>query len=183
MLRLLTFRVLTISFLAVHLFIFVNHPSAPAASAPPLLLPQPQPPPPPPPPPKAAQAHPPSQKVSPVQSLYSQQNASRPESNTTKNCYDGRSLVVVITRSVVAPKRRPQRLEAISRTWGRDLVRIGATVMVLSMEPESECVDLLFTCLTPPMDLVTRKSEVFTWLITKVLLPLDGPSRVSHFLW
>lgn len=42
----------------------------------------------------------------------------------------GKGVVVVITRSVVLPKRRRDRLEVIEKTWARDLKNKGARVYI-----------------------------------------------------
>jgi hypothetical protein len=44
------------------------------------------------------------------------------------NIYSGRGIVVVITRSVVQPKRRKERLKVIAETWGKDFLNRGSKV-------------------------------------------------------
>ena len=99
-------------------------------------------------------------------------------------CYDSRGLVVVVTRSVVSPKKRRQRLAVIAKTWGHDLVRAGASIVILSKDPATECKNLLhgMECLRPPMDLVAQKFEVFDWVMSSIVLRRTEPI-VRHMVW
>lgn len=100
--------------------------------------------------------------------------------------YNG--ITVIITRSVVTPARRGDRLAAIADTWARDLTARGTEVVVLAVDPFADCAAaragsargpnaaLPFTCLgaPPPLDLVRDKAAVFTWLVRRCLLGHTG---------
>jgi len=129
-------------------------------------------------------------------------SAAPPDSKCRK---EGDGIVVVITRSVVAPPRRPARISAIAQTWGRDLTTSGVSVVVLSSQPEAECGqafsktgtlrNISVFCVKPPpsLDLAKDKALVFEWTV-KGLLRNNGSwasfpvatgsgGGVRFFLW
>ena len=126
-----------------------------------------------------------------------------------KPCWtEGRGIVVVITRSVVTPLRRPMRLHAIAETWGHDLVTRGVDLIVLSSDAEADCSpaakaapgginSLPYTCISPPspIDLIKDKAAAFQWIVRTILIH-DGPTlqgygrirppkagKMEYFMW
>jgi hypothetical protein len=91
-------------------------------------------------------------------------------------------LVIVVTRSVVTPPRRPARLAAIAKSWAPEMKARGGEVIVLvAADPNLECgstvlhvgtTALPFTCVAPPrpLDLSTDKAKVFEWIVGVLLI-------------
>mmetsp|Transcript_48695 Transcript_48695/g.110519 ORF Transcript_48695/g.110519 Transcript_48695/m.110519 type:complete len:507 (+) Transcript_48695:64-1584(+) len=120
------------------------------------------------------------------------------------SCLDGGGLVVVITRSVVTPKKRPMRLLAIAETWAAELAARGASVVVLTGDLKVECAPLsgafekaadaevarlnnstrltkptarvpgLFECLSPPVSLDLTKDKAAIFTWLVELLMKDS---------
>jgi hypothetical protein len=98
-------------------------------------------------------------------------------------------IVIVVTRSVVAPPRRPARLSAIAKTWAPEVKARGGEVIVLvAKDPDAECgtsvlhtetTALPFSCVAPPhpLDLSTDKAKVFEWIVKALLLRDNGFSE------
>jgi len=115
---------------------------------------------------------------------------SKADAETPVDCRkSAEGVVIVVTRSVVAPPRRPARLSAIAKTWAPEVKARGGEVIVLvSKDPVSECgksvmpagaTALPFSCVASPqpLDLSTDKAEVFEWIVQALLLRNNGYSE------